>query len=71
MATNMNRTSASTSRCMSAKPFPFRVMPRTMRRKWVSGNASLIYCAQSGMPRNGNMKPDSRILGKKKKVIWP
>ena len=36
-----------------------------------SGSASPIACAQSGMPRNGNMKPDRRMLGRKKMVIWP
>ena len=31
-----------------------------MRRKWVIGSASPIPCAHAGMPRNGNIKPDSR-----------
>ena len=33
--------------CMSAKPMPFSMMPRTIRRKWVSGSISPIACAQS------------------------
>ncbi len=40
-----------------------------MRRKCVSGNTSPIHCAQSGMPRNGNMKPDNSIDGRKKKKV--
>ena len=28
-----------------------------------------IACAHSGMPRNGNMKPDSSIDGRKKKNV--
>ena len=45
------------------------MMPRTMRRKCVSGSASPSHCAQTGMPRNGNMKPDSRIDGSRKKKL--
>ena len=40
-----------------------------MRRKCVSGSTSPIACAQPGMPRNGNMKPDSSIDGRKKKNV--
>ena len=49
MAANMKMASAATSICMSAKPFPFSMMPRTMRMKWVSGSTSPIHCAQCGM----------------------
>ena len=35
--------------------------------EWVSGSISPKYCAQAGMPRNGNMNPESRMLGRKKK----
>ena len=35
----------------------------------MSGNTSPITCAQPGMPRNGNMKPESRIEGRKKKNV--
>ncbi|MNF50812.1 hypothetical protein D3C84_321180 [compost metagenome] len=46
------------------------MMPRVRRRKWVSGSTSAIHCAASGMPAKGNMKPDSRICGRKvKKAI--
>ena len=34
-----------------------------MRMKWVAGRTSPSHCAHTGMPRNGNMKPDSRIDG--------
>ena len=34
-----------------------------MRMKCVAGSTSPIHCAHTGMPRNGNMKPDSRIEG--------
>jgi hypothetical protein len=40
-----------------------------MRKKWVSGSTSPSACAQPGMPRNGNMNPDSSIDGKKKKNV--
>jgi hypothetical protein len=50
-------------------PLPFSMMPRTMRRKCVSGSASPSHCAHAGMPRNGNMKPDSSIDGRKKKKV--
>ena len=43
--------------------------PRTTRRKCVSGNTSPMVCAHAGMPRNGNIKPDSRIDGRKKKNV--
>ena len=66
-----SRKTASGQRCgqTSAKPLPFSMMPRTTRRKWVSGSTSPITCAQPGMPRNGNMKPESRIDGRKKKNV--
>src|SRR4030095_12368610 len=50
----------------STMPFPFKRMPRTMRRKWVRGKTSPTIWAQRGMPRNGNMSPDSEIDGRKK-----
>ena len=43
-------------------------MPRTsqeMRQRQHVAHA----CAQPGMPRKGNMKPDSRIDGRKKKNV--
>ena len=43
--------------------------PRTSSRKCVSGSSDPIHCAHSGMPRNGNMKPDSSIEGRKKKNV--
>ena len=33
------------------------------------GTTSPIACAQTGMARNGNMKPESRIDGKKTKNV--
>ena len=38
-----------------------------MRRKWVLGRQVPTHCAHSGMPRKGNMKPESRMDGRKKK----
>ncbi|MNH46329.1 hypothetical protein D3C79_1090670 [compost metagenome] len=69
MAAIMKTKSAATSICMSAKPLPFSMMPRTMRMKWVSGRTSPIHCAQCGMPRKGKAKPDSRKFGRKKKNV--
>ena len=48
---------------------PLSITPRITRRKCVSGNASPMNCAQPGMPRNGNMKPDSSSDGRKKKKV--
>ncbi len=48
-------------------PLPLSRMPRTMRRKWVLGRQLPSHCAHTGMPRNGNMKPEIRIEGRKKK----
>ena len=60
-------SSGQTSGRISAAPLPLSRMPRTIRRKCVSGSTSPIHCAHCGMPRNGNMKPESRIEGRKKK----
>ena len=35
----------------------------------MSGSASPMVCAHAGMPRNGNMKPDSSSDGRKKKKV--
>ena len=37
------------------------------RRKCVTGSNSPIICAHAGMPRNGNMNPESNIDGSRKK----
>ena len=58
-------SSGQTSGRISATPLPLSRMPRTMRRKCVSGSASPIVCAHSGMPRNGNMKPERSSEGRK------
>jgi hypothetical protein len=59
--------SAAMSPVRSLRWAPFRVMPRMMRRKWVSGSAVDSTCAGRGMASNGNMNPDSRMLGSRKK----
>src|SRR5262249_27779380 len=59
--------SQSSSGHRSAMPTSFRAMPRTMRKKCVSGSAWPIHCAGRGMASNGNMKPLSNMLGKRKK----
>ena len=63
--------SKSGHRCgqVSARLLPLSITPRTMRRKWVRGMTSPIAWAQPGMPRNGNMKPDSSSDGRKKKKV--
>ena len=43
------------------------VMPRTMRRKCVSGSACESHCAGLGIASNGNMNPESNRDGRKKK----
>lgn len=53
----------------SGQASPFNRMPRTRRTKWVSGSVSPIHCAQTGIPRKGNMKPESRMEGRKKKNV--
>src|SRR5262249_43891527 len=55
--------SARTSGASSAKPAPLRTTPRMTRRKWVSGRPVDRTCAKRGMAANGNMNPDSRMLG--------
>src|SRR6266567_292898 len=60
---------ASISRSVSVEPLSR--IARTMRMKCVSGRHCPTHCAHSGMPANGNMKPDSRMFGRKNmKVIW-
>lgn len=49
----------------STQPLPLSRMPRVSRWKYVIGSTSPITCAHFGMPANGNMKPDSRMLGRK------
>ena len=49
----------------SAQPLPLSRMPRTSRLKYVSGSRLPITCAHPGMPLNGNMNPESKILGRK------
>lgn len=46
-----------------------RTMPRTSRTKCVSGNSSASHYAARGMPSKGNMKPDKRMNGRKKKKV--
>src|SRR5437868_831414 len=48
---------------ISAAVLPLSRMPRTMRSAWVVGKTSPAHCAQTGMPRNGNIKPDNKIDG--------
>ena len=36
---------------------PLSMMARTMRRKWVIGNISPRYCAQTGIPPKGAVPP--------------
>jgi len=52
---------------MSLKSLPLSKMPRTIRKKCVRGNTSPMCCAHTGMPRKGNMNPESSREGKKKK----
>jgi hypothetical protein len=42
--------------------------PRTILIAWVVGNISPAHCAQTGMPFNGNMKPDGYMDGRS--VNW-
>ena len=58
-----------TSGQISAMPLPLSRIPRTMRRKWVTGSTSPIHCAHTGMPWKGKAKPESRIDGRKKKNV--
>src|SRR5207244_5456729 len=44
-------------------------IPRTMRRKWVSGRHCESNCAGRGIASQGNMKPDKSIFGNKKKKL--
>ena len=44
-------------------PLPLSSMPRTMRMAWVVGKTLPMIRAQTVMPRNGNMKPDSMNEG--------
>ncbi len=45
------------------------MMPRVSRMKWVLGRASPSHCATSGMPSNGNMKPDRSIDGSRMNTV--
>ena len=59
--------SASMSIGMSASPAERTMIPRMRRMKCVIGSTSASHCAATGMPAYGNMKPDSRICGRKVK----
>ena len=65
MATAIRAASASVSYCNCDSVEPLSMMARAMRMKWVNGRNSPMACAQRGMPRNGKMKPDSSMLGRK------
>ena len=58
-----------TSGQICAGPLPFRRIPRTTLKKWVLGRTLPIHCAQTGMPRKGNMKPDRRMEGSRKNTV--
>ncbi|MCY1453327.1 hypothetical protein D9M71_703090 [compost metagenome] len=45
------------------------MMPRTSRRKWVSGSTSASHCTTLGIPAKGNMKPDNRIDGRNTNIV--
>ena len=68
-ATNKNANIGHSSCVSWVIELPFNKIPRTMRRKCVRGKTSPMYCAHTGMARNGNMNPDKRIDGKKKKKV--
>ena len=53
--TTKNRAMGQRSGMTSVKPLPFNKIPRTTRRKCVSGRIYPTSCAQPGIPRNGNM----------------
>ena len=69
LTTTVKASSAHSSGSSSAKVLPLSMMPRTMRKKCVSGSTSPIHCAQRGMPATGNMKPLSSIDGRKKNSV--
>ena len=57
--TTVNSAIGQISGAISLQPLPLSSMPRTIRIAWVVGNMLPSHCAQTGMPRNGNMKPES------------
>src|SRR5262249_32674771 len=59
--------SAPSSLDPPASPLPLSTIPRTIRRKCVSGSPCDSHWAGRGMPSNGNMKPLSKTLGRKMK----
>ena len=66
ITTDANTSSGHRFGHRSGQSLPFSRMPRTRRLKYVSGKHAARSPAPSrGMPRNGNMKPDSRMLGRK------
>ena len=65
----VNTHSASTSGHSSHRLAPRSMIPRTRRRKCVSGSTSANHCTATGMPAKGNMKPDSRIEGRNTKNV--
>ena len=48
---------------------PFTSLAISARPVRRSFSVSAIHCAMRGMPANGNMKPDSRIEGRKMKNV--
>ena len=64
MVTTVNATSARTAGHSSQMLAPRSMIPRIRRRNWVIGSSSAPHCTTSGMPANGNMKPEIRIEGR-------
>src|SRR3954463_14070905 len=60
-------TIQASSGSRSTNPLPLRAIPRTMRRKCVSGSACDSHCAKTGMPSQGNMNPERSMFGSRKK----
>ena len=69
IATSQKAKMAKKSVISICQPASFSITPRTIRKKWVSGKISPRYCAQTGMPRKGNIKPESKSEGRKKKKV--
>ena len=55
----MNSAIGHSSGRISGAPLPLSSTPRTIRIAWVVGNSSPTHCAHGGIPRNGNINPDS------------
>ena len=61
--------SIANSKPISLQFAPLSMIARTTRKKCVIGRRLPRSCAQTGMPWNGNMKPESRIDGSMKKKV--